>query len=55
MRMFNHRLVVVTSTIAILLINQLYCASVEKKDEQDSYIDALQKTHDEDSIGCECF
>lgn len=40
--------------LTLILLLRLSCgASVEKKEDADSYIDALQKTQNEDSIGCE--
>lgn len=43
----------------ILLSDLVLCAGVEKQGaekraDQDSYIDALHKTHAEDSLHCEC-
>lgn len=43
----------------ILLSNFVLCVGVEKQGaerraDQDSYIDALHKTHAEDSLHCEC-
>lgn len=41
----------------IFLSDFVNCANVnglEKRVDQDSYIDALHKTHAEDSLNCEC-
>ena len=43
----------------VLLSDFVLCAGVEKQGaekraDQDSYIDALHKTHAEDSLHCEC-
>lgn len=50
--MFNRNIGILLAIISLL---RLSCgASVEKKEDSDSYIDALHKTHDEDVLGCEC-
>lgn len=55
--MANAKRILFISISMVLLRDFVLSASVdklEKRADQDSYIDALHKTHAEDSLHCEC-
>lgn len=51
--MFIRNIFIFVLLTLIVLLRPSCGASIEKKEDADSYIDALHKTQNDDSIGCE--